>query len=865
MIVVRQWMTNSIKPALACSQGALLISTFILASCNPTEITSSGQRAGTTYTSAEMANKAYIYRESPYITEGMDYGVNKGMKSSTDTRVPELITTNSLLKGDCTLSLFNNSSSVMDCIRSYDSKTAAQQLLPRKADGTWVFPTNSSEFYQVNGLYHVQAGANKFFDKLKFTYDSLYSHPLFVSKTKSTPKYLPDTKMFWFQAITPANDNYFRNNFLSSYALCNLELNASFSPAGPDLCFGKWSAHTSFFFVQDPSIVYHELGHALIAVMMNMRNGSKSLSGLDYHALRSNLGSRGYDEAGSIGEGVADYFSFVMNKRTHIGEWALGKTLQASRPMSEDDSAHISGIDTTSEGRLSYPQYLLYDPNHPTVPFEDIHYAGQIVSHYLVALTKEFQNQCIIPTTSDPHEVATSYVMMLLAETFSEIGDLKAVGLDAMNGLAYEPGYRFNNLDEFSSYMWAHVVNPPTYRRFFQTMSKNILKYMTNGLCSGFDKNESEKLLDDYGLLLFKTYNNNNSSTKNKNVQFNTNNGQLTTLSAPTPIEESNRRKTVLVSKQLVSLAPPNATNDVASYYLIDDVASVNNLLQNLLFKGYPMNPSTGVASVNYNNNNVKVSPGEIIAVIPNLLNSSNSTMAGVHLLANDWDHVHITDTTGDTGNFQPCVVDTVTTTAQGGQDGLTCGNTLTDYTRHIKREVSPAVFKYRTTEAVAPVCLVQLEEGPVTRWVSQNEFRKKQGLELQDKDCLGYGGTAYNEDFTFNPHECLVRVLPGANSAFYSKIDAQKSYVETMRSGNPDHVFNAGNAVMFEVNKWIPPGTKFRCRLRAKFSNCSDCFSDQTDSNADGIVDSNDDFVDSEFNGSKPYKVINLEFDVND
>lgn len=864
MIVVRQWMTNYFKPVLACSQAALLISTFILVSCNPTEVTSSGQRAGSGYAPAQMVNKAYIYRDSPAINQSVN---NVSMKGSTDLKNPEFITSNSLLKGDCTLSLFTSTSSATDCIRSYGSKTASQQLIPRKSDGTWTFATNSSEFYQVNGLYHVQSGVNLFFDKLKFAYDNLYSHPSFYSKVKSTPKYLPQTKMFWFQAITPSNDNYFRNNFLNSYALCNLELNASFSPAGPDLCFGKWDAHPSFLFIQDPSIVYHELGHALIAIMMNMRNGIEGVTGLEYHALRSNLNSRGYDESGSIGEGVADYYSFVMNKRTHIGEWALGKSLNASRPMSEDDASHISGIDTTSEGRLSYPQYLLYDPNHPTVPYEDIHYAGQIVSHYLVALTKEFQGQCSIPT-ANAHDISTSYVMMLLAETFSEIGDLKSVGIDSISGPAYNPStypYRFNNLDEFSSYMWTQVVNPPTYRRFFQTMAKNINKYMTNGLCSGFSRDKSEKLLDDYGLLLFKTYNNNGSSTKDKNIQH-TQNGSIASVTvAPTSVNESNRRKSVLVSKQLIGMATPNTAKDVASYYLIDDATSVNNLLQNMLFKGYPMNPSTGIASVTYNNNNVKVSPGEIVAVIPNLFNSSNSPMAGVHLLANDWDHVHITDTSGVTGNFQPCVVDDVTTTAQGAQDGLTCANTLTDYTRHIKREVSPGVFKYRTTEAVAPVCLVQLEEGAVTRWVSQNEFRKKQGLELQDKDCLGYGGTAYNEDFTFNPHECLVRVLPGANQAFYSKIDAQKSYIETMRAGNPDHVFNAGNAVMFEVNKWIPPGTKFRCRMRAKFSNCSDCFSDQTDSNSDGIVDSNDDYVDSEFNGSKPYKVINFEFDVND
>ena len=276
-------------------------------------------------------------------------------------------------------------------------------------------------------------------------------------------------------------------------------------------------------------------------------------------------------------------------------------------------------------------------------------------------------------------------------------------------------------------------------------------------------------------------------------------------------------------------------------------------IVSGLLFKGFPINFSTGIASVEYNNANIRVSPGEIIGISPNLFNSSNSTMAGVQLLATDWDHVHITDTTGQNGNFKPCVYPgDLTTVAQGGEAAETCTTTMTTYKRHVK---TAGLF---ATQAAAPVCLVELAEGDVSRWVSQNEYRKKQGLTLQDKDCLGYSGPFNTEDFTFNPHECLVRALPGANSAFFSKIDPQKSYAETIRNGNPDHEFGAGNILMFEINKWIPPGTKFRCRLRAKFSNCSDCFSDPADV-------SNDDYIDAEYNGAKPFKIINLEFEVND
>ncbi len=851
MIVVRRWVTKTFKNNFWFRSTASLTLLSILSSCNPTEIPASGQRINSGYTDASLANRAFIYRDSPAIIEGPNFGPQVNMKRIIDDANPELITIKSQLKSDCNLSIFSPLSNVTDCLQTFGSKSASQQPLNRNSDGTWIFPVNSSEFYQVNGHYHAQLVMNKFFESLEFAYNHLQ---LNVSPwvVKSMPKYLNDTKMFWFKGTS--NPNYFNNTYLSNYALCNLELNASFSPAGPEVCMGKWSAHSNFFMVQDPSIIYHEMGHAFVAIMMNFRNANI----FGTHPLRSNLGGYGFDEAGSIGEGIADYFSFFVNGRSHIGEWGL-KFAKSTRPLAEDDEMHIPGIDTTSEGRLSYPQYLLYNPNNPNVPEEDVHYAGQIVGHYLVALTKAFQTECSIPA-QNLHSTSTSYVLLLLAETLAEIGDLNAIGMDQSSGAALNPSTftsRFNNMDENASFLWTQVVNPPNYRRFFQIFSKNINKYITGGLCSSFTRDESEKLLDDYGLLLFKAYNNDGSSTKSKNIQISgagTATSYMTPL-PPTKVFENNRRKSVLVSKELIELATPDEDEDVATYYIIDDQENMSAVLQNLLFKGFPMNPSTGIASVEYNNSNIRISPGEIVALIPNLKNNSNSIMAGVQLLATDWDHVHITDTTGINGNYKPCKVDDVTTTAQGAESGLSCNDTLDTYRRHVKQSNG----YFRTDEVVAPVCMVQLEEGEVTKWVSQNEFRKNsQGLSLQDKDCLGFGTAAATTDFTFNPHECLVRILPGANEAYFSKIAPQKSYSQTMRSGNPNHIFGPGNAIVMEVNKWIPPGTKFRCRMRARFTNCSDCYNDPADATAD-------DYIDREYNGAKPFKVINIEFDVND
>ncbi len=827
----------------------------LLSSCNPTQAPSTGSRSGQIVNSdGTSTNKAYIYKESPYMYGARSPNISIGSYA----RYAEVPTTNNQLTGNCS---FASAATISNCIHAYSSNEAPEQLVPKNANETWFFTPGSKEFYQANSLYHVQSGVNKFFEKLQFALSTVTN--LHRSIPRTLPSYLTSSKLFWFKTQVSNSGLYFANDHLSIYSQCNLELNAQFQPAGPNLCFGKWTAQPNFFLVQDPSIIYHELGHALVSIMMNTRNGT-SADASTHHPYRSNLGGYGYDEAGAINEGIADYYSFVMNKRKHMGEWGIGVSANASRPMTEADPAHISGLDTTSEGRLSYPAFLMYDSNDPDHPTEGVHYAGQITSHYLVALTESLQNSCGFGSDANTsHETATSYVMLLLAETLGELGDLRARGIDNYYlGTPYEPGYLpddgyyFTNLDRDSSYMWTQIVNPPTYRRFYQIFAKNVYKYIPT-LCPSFGKLESEKLLDDYGLLLFKNYNDNGKSTKDRSKRYSDaitypgSLGTITTSLNPTSVTESARRKSVLVSKQLIDLATTDATKNRSTYYIIDDQTSMRKLLQNLLFKGFGVNISSNVSSVDYNNSNVRISPGEVVAIIPNLYNSSNSTMGGVQILANDWDHVEVQDTA--TGNFKPCAVDEVTTVDQGATTGNTCNNTLSTYKRLTK---SSGTYP---TEAVAPVCMVQLEESGSTRWVSQNEFRKKQGLSLLDNDCLGYSSTnsASVADYSFNPHECLVRVLPGANSAFFSKIEPQKSYIESVRLEGVTHNFDVGNALIMEVNKNIPPKTKFRCRLRARFSNCSDCFSDPTQSN--------DDFIDREYNGAKPFKVLNFEFEVND
>src|SRR5690606_20524271 len=142
--------------------------------------------------------------------------------------------------------------------------------------------------------------------------------------------------------------------------------------------------------------------------------------------------------------------------------------------------------------------------------YEDIHYAGQIISHYFVALTEELKTSCTFPTTgaysrvSLKHELATNYVMTVLNESLAEIGDLFARGSDLIPS-----SYNFTNLNNNHSYLWTQMVNPPNMKRFMQTIAKNINAYISapfGGLCPEFSIDKSEQLLDSYGLLLFKKY-----------------------------------------------------------------------------------------------------------------------------------------------------------------------------------------------------------------------------------------------------------------------------------------------------------------------------------------------------------------------
>lgn len=310
MKVVYQWM--KIHFIKMCSP-LLVVVLFILNACNPAQLTPGGQRTDNVVNAdGSLDNKAYIYSDNPIIlSKNPNFGPSVDMARFINKRSPQVVTSNNQLTGNCLLTYDAfTTNSLADCIISKGSKDSTTGVTARKSDRTYIFSPNSSEFYESNTLYHLMKGTNTFFDKLSFAYNQLHFSPGNSGKPKSIPSYLQTSNHFWFKAIDLSTSaQLFKSSYLTSYALCNKDKNASFSPAGPELCFGYHSSFPGVYFAQDPSVIYHELGHALVSVMMNLRNGTAAATS---HQFRSNLGSYGYEESGAMNEGFADYYSYVI-------------------------------------------------------------------------------------------------------------------------------------------------------------------------------------------------------------------------------------------------------------------------------------------------------------------------------------------------------------------------------------------------------------------------------------------------------------------------------------------------------------------------------------------------------------------------
>jgi hypothetical protein len=723
------------------------------------------------------------------------------------------------------------------CFGVLDEKN---EYLARGSNG-WTFNANSSEFLQVNTYYHMQKAADLFMASLQSLYNIVHI---------SEPRYFPgaypingidvNPGAYWLTEL--GNDSSILPKKLLLKPVCNIENNAAFSPATFEICFGYLKDYPTLFMAQDPSVIYHEIGHALVESFMNARN--------DQFPYKATLGSLFYDEAGAINEGIADYFTYLMTKRESFGEWALGKYLFADRPMSEASSLHPAFIRNDPNARISYPDFINFNVYAPTVQTEDIHYTGQIVSHFLVRLTKDISNKCSMSVDN-----SGKLIFGLIGETLSEIGDLTGKLSDHNQSETL-----YNNLNPDQSFLWSQVVNPGNFRRFFKIFARNIFYNVVAKRClTTYTKDHLEAALDEYGLLLFSTYDDNLTSTDGvANLESNGEedfpNIDFSSRLPLNPVELNNRQKTTLTTKDSISLITAaqntqNTTRPIA--YIFDRASDVNKALSVMTFMGKPHNPSSSVAGTQFNNGNSRVSPGEIVGISLNLLNNSNVAMSGVEILANDWDHTKYVEK-DPTQELKPCQFNNFPTEAQGGmvdstEDELTegdCGYTTRNNGK--SEEDNPSL------DPVTPICLVEYRSANSTQFITQEKFRKMNGIGLHE--CI-------NSDAEKNAeqnNECLVKVLDPSQNAFFSKIDPQKTFAETLKGSSTSSVpLNSSSVVFMEVNKWITPGTTFVCRFRVRFNNCSDCY--------ENPELENDDFADFEYAGAKPFKVIDFKFVVID
>ena len=770
---------------------------LVIVSCIPQNGVETRRDLGGSYNapSSVSPNHGRLLEDNPIILSN-----NPGLEQDTDLNAflsgpQKLITTNQFLISPCGPP--NNS--IKECIEVKDNELAEYLT---KNDGTWAWSANSNEFLQVNTFGHIK----KILDNFQKNLFHSWHQGIQQSYHSSLPQLLygAGSRAFWFA-------RGYRSK-LRAYSSCDYPYNAYYDPADNSICLGYDGTFPQVKFAQDPTIIYHEMGHAFAYVMLNLRNKTDPNV-----TLESDLGYLFYDEAGAIGEGVSDYFSFVMNKRTHFGEWALGRFQQSSRPLSEDDPLHINGLSKDRDARLSYPTYLHYDPNNPHSKIEDIHYAGQIISHYLVALTEDLQDHCKMN-----REESTRGVLRLLFETFAELG--------TQTGRVNDYSPVSINLDRHHAAEWISTSRPINYRSFAQTMAKYIHEIYSNPLdnqCNNgtLPQDNIESLLDSYGLLLFKSYN------KDGNGHELLSSGPSGRAGPLISIEPYNQKQSILIPKELLKISPIENT---PSAFIFDNPQEMLSALQNMQSGGQIGTISPQIESgLPFNNSNGRISPGEFVGISLNLYNDSNSSMGGIQVLANDWDQAK---------NGKPCNIfeDQWPSEHEGAADSGHESGHRPGECQYITRQNGG-----ETNEVLHPVCWIQDINDNATQWIGQRELMNRIGMD--SSLCLGGSGKT---------QDCFIRSARGADHSFFSKINAKSTFAQTF-SPEGNTTFNYNNLIFFEVSPWIPPGTTFNCRLRARFTNCEDCWSDPDNGH--------DDYLDYEYSGAKPFKILHLNFTVID
>ena len=772
--------------------------------------------------SLEDPNTGRVLMDSPFglAPEFITFPLTAEPNLSFFLSDPVLITENPILQESC----MGDENGVGEISVCHEVKADINAAPIASVEGRWGFDPNSDEFTQVNTFYHQNKLIQNYHSSL-LTYFNTVAHPE-TNPNENFPTALPGN-------MYETGAQFYQGTKLKTYALCPEPGNASFSPADFSVCLGYSTFFPKAKVAHDPSVLIHELGHAFSKIQLGMRTIAKTTD----FPYRADPGYYFYDENGAINEGVADFYAHAIFHRDEVMDYIFNPLAlegeNGVRPVSEASASHATGISTNEEDRLAYPQFITYIPELPSEIIEDVHYGGLTASHFLTALKKDMVDYCKM----DQDKVGQD-LLNILTETYAYLGDLSTTGNDfySVGSVNHLPNIGENGWP--ISLDWFSKVRPVNYKSMFQTFAKYFIhNYSKEGLtsCDGshYSTDRLEALLDSYGLLLFDNYNEDGNHYEEGHNGINT------------TINKQNRLKSIMPSKELLKL---DDRDGKTPFFIFDKGRDIRNIVDALLSSGRIGELSEHTdPDLKYNNGNGFVSPGEVVGFSLNVYNDSNTMLGGLQVLANDWDHGKMTD-----GYLRPCgtLSDNWPTEFEGGV-GFDESSSVRGNCNYVTRDNGLNVLETNEPnpldEHLAPICYIQITNENATYWGSQYEYAKIIGLE--DKECLG--GSADTKD-------CIIRVIPGADTSWHSKVNANATWGETLLDINGSPNFGSHNIFLMEVNKNITPGTKFYCRARARFTNCKDCWFNEDEHNGD-------DYLDYEFSGEKPFKIIGFEFTVTD
>ena len=147
---------------------------------------------------------------------------------------------------------------------------------------------------------------------------------------------------------------------------------------------------------------------------------------------------------------------------------------------------------------------------------------------------------------------------------------------------------------------WIRMVNPINYRRFIQTLGKyHLFNTQEQVVCTenNYPQGDFEKLVDSYGLLLYRTYNTNGNGPIQEKQNLS--------------ILEKNRVKTNLILKKYLNL---DKREGKFSAFIIDKQKDILSAVDTFKAKGQITGLSPQIdESLGHNNGNGKISPGEVV------------------------------------------------------------------------------------------------------------------------------------------------------------------------------------------------------------------------------------------------------------